>query len=224
MTSTYVDSVYTPQYDMNAGMGKFLGGMYPQAPQPSMQVGGQLGNSSWMPSVSATTVGNQTTFPLAGTYVPASPRLADYPMGSHVTPTVPSVPSWLDQGIGTGGVDLSSVSSTVDDSFGNDFSFGDATQSPSWFSGLGDWASKNKELITGGVGLATAGLGAFNAWNANQTAKDQLKFQKESFGKQYEAQKGLTNSQLSDRQAQRVREHPDTATSVDDYMKQYGVK
>ena len=222
MAGNYVDSMYTPQYDMNAGMGKFLSGMYPQAPQPSMQVGGQLGNSSWMPSVSAATVGNQSTFPLAGTYVSASPRLADYPMGSPVPSTVPTVPSWIDQGIGQGGVDLSNLSSTVGDSFGNDFSFGDVSKGG--LSGLGDWASQNKELINGGVGLVTAGLGAFNAWNTNQTAKDQLKFQKESFGKQYEAQKGLTNSQLSDRQAQRVREHPDRAESVESYMAKYGVK
>lgn len=68
-------------------------------------------------------------------------------------------------------------------------------------------------------------------------AKDTLKFNKEQFWKQYDAQKNLTNSQLEDRQ--RARLAADTVQgangqsvanpnsnyrSVSDYMTQYGVK
>ena len=54
-------------------------------------------------------------------------------------------------------------------------------------------------------------------------AKDQLAFQKDSFNKQYDANKSLTNSRLEDRQARRVLENPN-ATGVADYMAKWGVK
>lgn len=215
--ANYVDATYNPKIDMMANLQGLLGDQspYPTAPQPSMSISGQLGNSDWMSPTTSSVVGNGRTLPMQGTVVPYAPVLPQAPVNT----------SFLSE-IGQGGVDQSNISNYngTGATFGSDLSFGDTASSPSWFSGMGDWASKNKELINGGVGLVTAGLGAFNAWNTNQTAKDQLKFQKESFSKQYEAQKGLTNSQLSDRQARRVAEHPTTATSVNDYMKQYGVK
>ncbi len=54
-------------------------------------------------------------------------------------------------------------------------------------------------------------------------AKDQLAFQKDSFSKQYDANRGLTNSRLEDRQARRVLENPN-ATGVAEYMSKWGVK
>jgi hypothetical protein len=55
-------------------------------------------------------------------------------------------------------------------------------------------------------------------------AKDSLAFQKESFNKQYENQKTLTNSQLEDRQRARVASNAGAYQSVGDYMNQNGVK
>lgn len=54
-------------------------------------------------------------------------------------------------------------------------------------------------------------------------AKDQLAFQKDSFNKQFDANRSLTNSRLEDRQARRVLENPN-ATGVAEYMSKWGVK
>lgn len=77
----------------------------------------------------------------------------------------------------------------------------------------------------GSMALGTAS-GLANLWMGMKNyglMKDQFNFQKDSFNKNYAVQKNLTNSQLSDRQARRVLENPN-ATSVADYMAQYGVK
>lgn len=54
-------------------------------------------------------------------------------------------------------------------------------------------------------------------------AKDSLEFQKTKYAQDYAAQRGLTNSQLEDRQKMRVREDPN-AMQVAEYMAKYGVK
>lgn len=203
---------------------------YPTVPTPAAYVPGSL-NLPWMDSVGSSVAGGSPTMPIQSNATSWAPTLASpssiSDMSSYLrTPTgMESVPTYNFGGT-NGQSGLLSNAPGFDTPMVLDSNiFGVTSQAtPSWFSGLGDWASKNKELISGGVGLAQAGLGAFNAWNTNQTAKDQLKFQKESFGKQYEAQKGLTNSQLSDRQARRVAEHPDRAESVESYMNKYGVR
>lgn len=82
------------------------------------------------------------------------------------------------------------------------------------------WTDK----VNAGVGVFNAGLSAINSFKANKLAKEQFAFQKDSWNREYDAQKNLTNSQLADRQAQRVREHGNKFMSVNDYMAKYGVK
>ena len=78
-----------------------------------------------------------------------------------------------------------------------------------------------------GSGITSA-LGAWNGFQANKQAKRQLAFQKDAFNKQYAAQRNLTNSQLSDRQATRVARDQQNGTnrfaSVAEYMDKYGIK
>lgn len=80
------------------------------------------------------------------------------------------------------------------------------------------------------AGLQTLGsaLAAFNGYKANKLAKQQLAFQKDAFNRQFTAQKNITNSQFSERQARRVNEAAANGyaapTSVADYMDKYGVK
>lgn len=80
------------------------------------------------------------------------------------------------------------------------------------------------------TGLQTIGsaLAAFNGYKANKLAKQQLAFQKDAFNRQFTAQKNITNSQFSERQARRVNEAAANGyaapTSVADYMDKYGVK
>lgn len=75
------------------------------------------------------------------------------------------------------------------------------------------------------LGLNTVGglMNAYNAYKANKLAKDQLNFQKDTFYKNFEAQRKMTNSQLEDRQKSRLQANPNIHTSVNEYMKKYGV-
>ena len=199
---------------------------YPSVPSPAAYVPGQLGNSYASP-VTSSVLSNGSTTPVGGSFIAGFPSVAAAPDLSSMGAYAPTTSNNFTPATMNGGFmspDLSTSLVPTNASGINLSNLGQYTQGGNAPSGLGSWFSSNKDLITGGVGLATAGLGAFNAWNTNKTARDQLNFQKDSFSKQYEAQKGLTNSELSDRQAQRVREHPGTATSVNDYMKQYGVK
>ena len=54
--------------------------------------------------------------------------------------------------------------------------------------------------------------------------KDQLAFSKDSFAKNYEAQRTTTNASLQDRQAARVASNPGAYQSVSDYMAKNGIK
>ena len=70
----------------------------------------------------------------------------------------------------------------------------------------------------------SAGLQGFMGMKQLGLAKDQLDFQKQSFNKNYGAQKQTTNTQLRDRQRRRYAEQPDSYVSPDEYMKQNGIK
>lgn len=89
-----------------------------------------------------------------------------------------------------------------------------------------DPTTKLKTDGWGSLALGTlSGLGsAYMGMKQYGLMKDQFKFQKDSFNKNYAAQRNLINSELEDRQRQRVRENPNTAMPVDKYMAQYGVK
>jgi hypothetical protein len=55
-------------------------------------------------------------------------------------------------------------------------------------------------------------------------AEDSLDFQKGAFSKQFEANKQLTNSRLSDRQRARIASNPEAYQDHDSYMASWGVK
>ena len=93
-----------------------------------------------------------------------------------------------------------------------------------WF----DSTNPQGQLQKGALGTgATALSGLAQAWlgfqNLNQ-AKDQLAFQKDSFNKQYDAQKTTTNTALADRQARRVAASPTTAQDVTSYLAKNAIK
>lgn len=125
-----------------------------------------------------------------------------------------------------------STGSVFDESYWNA-----SSASPgSWWNGLqqkgrdtGFLTTKDKNGMEtqGWGGMALGGLqGLGNLYLGLQQyglAKDSLAFQKDKYAQDYAAQKGLTNAQLSDRQARRVIENPN-ATSVADYMAKYGIK
>ena len=232
MAINYVDSTFIPKYDPTLGMGNLGSIAYGAAPrsiQPSAFIPGQLGNSDYASPTTSSILSTPTT-PMSAPYVSYAPNIAApvdlSNLSQYMQPTPTSfdaTSSALSKGYAGGSLDLSNPMSSFGSSLTSKINAA-SSSSPSWFSSLGDFASKNKGLIHDVSGLAQAGLGAFNAWNSNQVAKDQLKFQKEAFGKQYEAQKGLTNSQLADRQRRRVAEQPNLALGVDEYMNKYGVK
>jgi len=84
-------------------------------------------------------------------------------------------------------------------------------------------------VTTQGVGnlALSAGAGLLNAYTGMQQYglfKDQLNFQKESFYKNYEANKATVNTQLEDRQRARVASNAGAYDSVSNYMNKNGVK
>lgn len=78
-----------------------------------------------------------------------------------------------------------------------------------------------------GIGAGLQGLGAlgsmFTGYKQYGLAKDQLKFQKEAFNKNFENQKKLTNARLEDRQRQRHAANPYMNARPEDYMAKHGV-
>ncbi len=80
------------------------------------------------------------------------------------------------------------------------------------------------DKINAGVGVFNAALGAVSAYKALKLGKKNLAFQKESFAKNFEASKNITNAQLENAQRVRVSADPTNAMSVADYMAKYGVK
>lgn len=88
---------------------------------------------------------------------------------------------------------------------------------------------RNADGTTSG-GYGTAALGALQGLGGlylgmqqYNLAKDSLAFQKDSFARQFDVQKNLTNSQLEDRQRARVASNAGAYQSVGEYMKQNGV-
>ena len=78
----------------------------------------------------------------------------------------------------------------------------------------------------GGAALGLLqGLGsAYMGMQQYGLAKDQLQFSKDSFNKNYAAQKSMTNATMEDRQRARVASNPGAYQSVGDYMAQNGIK
>lgn len=92
----------------------------------------------------------------------------------------------------------------------------------------GDWSWLGNRNQQGMAGVALGGVqalgGLYLGMQQYNLAKDSLAFQKDSFNKQYETNKTLTNSQLEDRQKARVASNAGAYQSVGDYMNQNGVK
>ena len=75
-----------------------------------------------------------------------------------------------------------------------------------------------------GLGALSSALDAISAHRAYKLGKSQLNFQKDQFNRQFEAQKGLVNSQLYDKQVWRNRNMPNQYMSPSEYLDKYGVK
>jgi hypothetical protein len=100
-----------------------------------------------------------------------------------------------------------------------------AGKDASWWDSFASSKSADGSMTTGwggpALGIANTGMNAYLGLQNLKLAKDSLKFQKDSFSKQFENQRTLTNAQLRDRQLAR-----DSATgrsTTDAYMKQNGV-
>lgn len=113
--------------------------------------------------------------------------------------------------------------STPFSGFSDFFKGGSSSSTPKGSGGLSGFDKFNAGLQTLGSALS-----AFNGYQQTKLAKEQLNFQKDSFNKQYQAQRGLVNSQMSDRQARREQEavanRSGPVMSRDEYMDKYGVK
>lgn len=90
--------------------------------------------------------------------------------------------------------------------------------------GLGGWMASNGTALNAGVGLLTSGLGAWQGYNTNKLAKQQMNQQASQFNQQMTLSKGLLNQNMEDRQRARVASDPNTYQSVSEYMNKYGVK
>lgn len=87
-------------------------------------------------------------------------------------------------------------------------------------------ANGNEQVGWGGLALGAAqGLGgAYMGMKQFGLSKDALKEQQRQYNQNYEAQRTLINSQLSDRQLARVASNPDAYQSEAEYMKNWGVR
>lgn len=96
------------------------------------------------------------------------------------------------------------------------------------FGGAGGGSGFN--LGNFGSGLAGAGniLGSIGGFYLGmkqyKMAKQQLAESKRQFNLQFNAQKGLINTRLEDRQRARVASNPNAYVSVGEYMDKHGVK
>ena len=95
------------------------------------------------------------------------------------------------------------------------------------FGSMFDKTDANGIKTQGWGGLALSGIqGLGNSYMAMKQfglAEDALKEQKRQFNINYEAQRKMTNSQLSDRQRARVASNPNAYQSEAEYMKKWGV-
>lgn len=87
-------------------------------------------------------------------------------------------------------------------------------------------ADGSKTNSWGGAALGLIqGLGsAYMGMKQYGLAKEQLQFSKDSFNKNYEAQKSMTNVSMEDRQRARVASNAGAYQSVGDYMAKNGIK
>lgn len=74
------------------------------------------------------------------------------------------------------------------------------------------------------LGLVSNFVNGYNSYQANKLANKQFNFSRDAWNRQWEAQKGLTNSRLADRQQRRFNESGGTGMTVSEYMNKYGVK
>ena len=105
--------------------------------------------------------------------------------------------------------------------------FDNLSKMPTATDGLKDtnWSNMAFSSKLGfGLGALSSALDAISAHRAYKLGKSQLNFQKEQFNRQFDAQKGLTNSQLADRQDWRNRNMPNQYMSTAEYLDKYGVK
>lgn len=105
--------------------------------------------------------------------------------------------------------------------------FDNLSKMPTATDGLKDtnWSNMAFSSKLGfGLGALSSALDAISAHRAYKLGKSQLNSQKEQFNRQFEAQKGLTNSQLADRQDWRNRNMPNQYMSTAEYLDKYGVK
>ena len=160
--------------------------------------------------------------------------------GQRSTPDYPTGAFDQVSGIRDGGTlfDAAKGAGFMDTSGINQFQFGKPTlaNSPSFgvtaplpvdtskpFS-FADWGSKNKDLINGGVGIANSLANAYFGWKNLGLAKDQFKFQQESWNKNFANQVTTTNNQLEEKARQRYNASPTTNISPEEYMAKHGVK
>lgn len=73
------------------------------------------------------------------------------------------------------------------------------------------------------LGVAQGAFGAYNSMKTYGLAQDQLAESKRQFNANFNTQKKLLNTQMSDRQAARVASNPTAYQSVGDYMSENGV-
>jgi len=105
-----------------------------------------------------------------------------------------------------------------------------------FMGGISDWFNDNSFLGSTKDGVKTPGwgsaalgigqglMGAYLGMKQYGLAKDTLKFNKEMFSKNYDAQKRTTNASLEDRQKARIASNAGAYESVGSYMDKNGIK
>lgn len=93
-----------------------------------------------------------------------------------------------------------------------------------WNPGTGGGGLNFSDKLGLGLGAVSSILDAVNGHRAYSLGKRQLTAQTDQFNRQFEAQRGLVNSQLADRQDWRNRNQPGKFASTAEYMDKYGVK
>ena len=106
---------------------------------------------------------------------------------------------------------------------------GGVASGPSFMQGMLGYTDEATGMKNNGWGSAALGLiqglgGAYMGMKQYGLAKEQLQFSKDSFNKNYEAQKSMTNASMEDRQRARVASNAGAYQSVGDYMAKNGIK
>lgn len=98
---------------------------------------------------------------------------------------------------------------------------------PTWMQGLTGYTTAGGDKVNGwggtALGLAQGAFGAYSSMQNYGLAKDQLSESKRQFDANYDTQRSLTNTAMSDRQAARVASNSSAYQSVDSYMNKNGV-